>query len=51
MKEKTFKDLGLDDDSGKMKKLETEYNLDELLGINLGNVTENSGLEKKNKKD
>lgn len=30
MKEKYFKDLGLDDDNGKMKKLETEYNLDEL---------------------
>ncbi len=30
MKEKYFKDLGLDDDNGKMKKLENEYNLDEL---------------------
>ena len=30
MKEKTFKDLGLDDDNGKMKKLETDYNLEEL---------------------
>ena len=30
MKEKYFKDLGLDDDNGKMKKLETEDNLDEL---------------------
>lgn len=30
MKEKYIKDLGLDDDNGKMKKLETEYNLDEL---------------------
>lgn len=50
MKEKTFKDLGLDDDNGKMKKIETKYNLDELLGINLGNVTENS-KSKENKKD
>lgn len=30
MKEKYFKDLGLDDDNGKMKKLESEYNLNEL---------------------
>ncbi len=30
MKEKYFKDLGLDDDNGKMKKLQSEYNLDEL---------------------
>lgn len=30
MKEKYFKDLGLDDDNEKMKKLENEYNLDEL---------------------
>lgn len=30
MKEKYFKDLGLDDDNGKIKKLETDYNLDEL---------------------
>ena len=30
MKEKYFKDLGLDDDNGKMKKLENKYNLDEL---------------------
>lgn len=30
MKEKYFKDLGLDDDNRKMKKLENEYNLDEL---------------------
>lgn len=34
MKEKYFKDLGLDDDNGKMKKLETEYNLDELFNEN-----------------
>ncbi len=34
MKEKYFKDLGLDDDNGKMKKLETEYNLDELFNDN-----------------
>jgi hypothetical protein len=30
MKEKFFKDLGLDDDNGKMKKLENQYNLDDL---------------------
>ncbi len=43
MKEKYFKDLGLDDDNGKMKKLETEYNLDELF---------NDKMEsKENKKD
>ena len=30
MKEKLFKDLGLDDDNGKMKKLENQYNLDDL---------------------
>ena len=29
-KEKFFKDLGLDDDNGKMKKLENQYNLDDL---------------------
>ena len=34
MKEKCFKDLGLDDDNGKMKKLETEYNLEELFDYN-----------------
>lgn len=34
MKEKYFKDLGLDDDNGKVKKLETEYNLDELFARN-----------------
>ena len=33
MKEKTFKDLGLDDDNGKMKKLETDYNLEELFSV------------------
>ena len=30
MKVKFFKDLGLDDDNGKMKKLENQYNLDDL---------------------
>ena len=30
MKEKFFKDLGLDDNNGKMKKLENQYNLDDL---------------------
>ena len=30
MKEKFFKDLGLDDDNGMMKKLENLYNLDDL---------------------
>lgn len=30
MREKYFKDLGLNDDNEKMKKLENEYNLDEL---------------------
>ncbi len=43
MKEKYFKDLGLDDDNGKMKKLETEYNLDELFDDN--------NESKKNKKE
>lgn len=43
MKEKYFKELGLDDDNGKMKKLETEYNLDELFDDN--------NESKKNKKE
>lgn len=43
MKEKYFKDLGLDDDNGKIKKLEIEYNLDELFN--------NNKESKENKKD
>lgn len=37
MKEKYFKDLGLEDDNGKVKKLEAEYNLDELFDGNKEN--------------
>lgn len=47
MKEKTFKDLGLDDDDGKMKKLESLYNLDDLFD----NSKEEKKLKEENKKE
>lgn len=48
MKEKYFKDLGLDDDNGKMKKLENEYNLDELFNDNNESVENKKDDSKEN---
>lgn len=48
MKEKYFKDLGLDDDNGKMKKLENEYNLEELFNDKKETVENKKDDSKKN---
>jgi len=47
MKEKFFKDLGLDDDNGKMKKLENQYNLDDLFEKKEEKKEEKKGDKKK----
>ncbi|MBO5004092.1 MAG: hypothetical protein J6D03_02330 [Clostridia bacterium] len=48
MKEKYFKDLGLDDDNEKVKKLENEYNLDELFNDNKENIENKKDESKEN---